>query len=251
MVRQHDLKPMFTGVPNIVLKQRRRGCLKWLICDCCGCFPSDGAWDIYAKDKKNTKLAKADEDSSCCSRLPCCGCSCGYDIHLGLPDKDKKDRFYTFHHPFVCFSCCPMCNCSRHKLIIKDYKTNEVLGRTIADWQCCCTCHPSFSVQERPIGTEDYKEKFKVQKGFNCCERICCCCALCTKVDYEIVDDKSKKFGKMHRITTLRNAVSDADTYAILFPDKAREIDKVLLVAAGFFVNIANDKEQEAMVGDD
>ena len=184
-------------------------------------------------------LFKCKESSSCCSRNCCYANARPFKMrvkHITPANQNNDDfaeTFAEFNRPFKCTCLC--CNRPEMKGTLKN--TGEPFGKVIEPFTCCS---PVFYViaQDNSVRYTIYLDC--CQCGFYCRNNLC---GKLSSVSMKVFEGKTSNFsGKgIAQIKKtqggLKELVTDADTYDVMFPNDASPEDKLMIIGAVLMVD--------------
>ncbi|EDV26179.1 uncharacterized protein TRIADDRAFT_24095 [Trichoplax adhaerens] len=170
------------------------------------------------RNKQGQQIYYVSEEINCCD-LQCCGE--GRPFEMRIFDNTKKEVIHL-SRPLRCNSCCCWC-CCLQELTVEAPPGNRI-GKVNMDWS---PCWPSFTV------TDENDETTFTLKG------PCITCSCGNDVEFDVHDTNDEKVGRIAKewAGLLKEALTDADNFAITFPESTEVKNKAVLLGAIFLID--------------
>jgi len=223
---------------------------------CCGC-ESKNKYRVYGTNKKegsnkkfnkHDKLFKFKEESSCCQRFWFPGSLRSFKMDVDFnkvfydsmqgKEKSKWVPFLRLERHYTCTCLC--CNRPLIKVTRVDLPDKPVIGYVRDSFSCCDYV---FDILDK----KDGKPLFKVIA--DCCQcgfHIKCPCGPCSKIQFNIVDQKTESpVGDIKKVWSgcCKEIASNADDYSVVFPVGVDPNYKALLMAAVILIDYRHFEE--------
>jgi len=218
-----------------------------------GC-EGENVYAVYAGDTDNPNVEVADynrlfyckEHSTCTQRFFCRPDQREFNMDISYKKMKQNTLLGTWgvewipfikvFRPYACTFYC----CNRPAIEVDHFVNGKKvrLGTIVNDWTCCDL---SFTIRE---GTSD-KASFRVNGS--CCQlpllvRCRLPCAACHEATFELLDcrrGKEERVGQINKVWsgTLKETLSNADEYTVLFPKKSTWKQKMLILCCMVFID--------------
>jgi hypothetical protein len=218
-----------------------------------GC-EAENVYTVYVGDDNNPNVEATDfnrlfyckEHSTCSQRI--CFSPDQREFNMDMSYKRMKQNtllgtwgvewvpFIKVFRPYACTYCC----CNRPMIEVDHFVDGKKvrLGTIVNEWTCCDF---SFMIRE---GTSE-AGSFRING--DCCQlpMLCKCrapCAACHEAVFELFDcrkEKEERFGQINKVWsgTIKETISNADEYTVLFPKKSTWKQKILILCCMVFID--------------
>ncbi len=166
------------------------------------------------------------EDSSWCMRNMCPSDLRSFKINMILPDQRV---FGVLDRPFKCTCCC----CAR-PIVKGTFNNGQPFGTITQPFTCFS---PFFETVDETDGSKYSLEIPYCQCGFMCRGNLC---GKCTEVNGKIYkeNDLTNPVGSFKKVEDcVREMVSDANSFQVIFPTDATVGDKLNILAAVILID--------------
>ena len=193
-------------------------------------------------DKKGKKLFKAKEQSNCLTRQILSPQCRPFKLKNNLEEDDKESgnkAFLLIDRPCRCTFCC----FERPEITVTwvEEGRNEFLGRIREPWDAC----------DIVLDVHDKNGNIKYKIAESCCQLGLCCncpCEPCETVNFDINLPSGTKVSNLTKKTAgcCTAMISNADNFAVYFPQNAPREDKALLMCAAIFIDFRYFEEKKS-----
>lgn len=227
------LQPM----PNVLIKQTRRGCIQELF----GC-EAKNEFNIATIENPNSHFMYSLEESTCCMRF-CCKNQRAFTqtVWMGNGVADDTQKVMSMQKGWTCpLQACNCYYCFDPYLDFADAQGGS-LGKVKVPFFCCI---PQFVVSDEE-GKPEYHIHMPTCCGgvcIDCCAEGCCNC----KIPFYIYEAgqkdraRGKEIGKIIKLWRGLGTemFSDADTFSVEFPANATAPQKARVFGTTFLINM-------------
>lgn len=231
--------PMVLLAESQVCYVKQQVCMMELVSGC----DTQNVYDVYSRNSKGqiVFLFKCKEKSGCCERQYCRGDSRPFKMHVkhvqnnGIMDPDMMEDFAVFDRPYKC-----TCLCLERPKMKGFYRseTGQMFGSITEPWTCC---DPLMVIKD-----QNKEPQFQIHG--DCCQCGIMCrnsCGKCSEVQFPIYPATCTDFQPQNSIgmikktsgDLLKELLTDADNFEVLFPPNASPEEKLLMIGAALMID--------------
>lgn len=218
-----------------------------------GCH-MENVYTVFAGDDDNPNIDMEDfnrlfyckEHSTCAQRYFCKPSQREFNMDMSYKKLKYNSLLGTYGTewiPFIkvyrAYACTCYC-CNRPVIEIDHFADGKKtrLGTIVNEWKCCDF---SFLIRE---GTSEVTS-FRINGNCCQCPMMCSCrapCAVCHNATFELLDCRKggeQQVGQINKVWsgTLKESMSNADEYTVIFPKKSSWKQKILILCCMVFID--------------